>query len=120
MSNYRSGADFERKVIAYLTENGYWCIRAAQSKGIADIVAIKTGQVLLINCKTKSIPPPRERHALASLASRTGCLPIVAQRGSRGSGGRPLLRRITDDGVSPKALEVFIVDELAATTKETP
>ena len=113
MSNYRSGAEFERKVIHYLTDNGYWCIRAAQSKGIADIVAIKTGQVLLINCKTKSIPPPRERHALASLALRTGCTPIVAQRGARGTGG-PLLRRLRGDGTDPKALELFVVDEVAA------
>jgi len=112
MSNYSRGAYLERQTIHYLTENGYWCIRAAQSKGTADVCALKTGKILLISCKITALPSPAERVALASLASRVGAVPLIARRGARGAGG-PLLQRILGSGEDPKALSVFIVDEVA-------
>lgn len=36
MSNYRRGRDLEYRVKDYLASNGYWCVRAASSKGIAE------------------------------------------------------------------------------------
>lgn len=109
MSNYSRGATLERQTIHYLTNNGYWCIRAAQSKGTADVCALKPGEVLLVSCKITALPPPAERIALASLARHVGAVPILARRGPRGHGG-PLLQRITGDGTDPKELAPFAVD----------
>ena len=109
MSNYSRGAYLERQTIHYLTENGYWCIRAAQSKGTADVCALKPGEILLISCKITALPSPAERVALASLAHHVGAVPLIARRGARGAGG-PLLQRIEGDGSNPRALSTFSVD----------
>lgn len=63
MSNYRSGADFERDVINLFREAGFDCVRSAGSKGKlagydCDLIASKnTGQtkyeigLVLMQCK---------------------------------------------------------------------
>ncbi len=48
---YRKGAAFERKVKHWLEANGWWVCRSAGSKGVADLVAIRDGKVLLVQCK---------------------------------------------------------------------
>ena len=44
-------------------------------QGVADVIAIKPGQVLLVNCKRTTMPGPAERVQLLKVAS---CLPGVA------------------------------------------
>ena len=112
MTGYDQGRRFEWLVRDYLRDNGYEVIRAAGSKTKADLIALKPGQILIVQCKRTSIPGPSERREIVRLAQMVQAVPIVATRGSRGTGG-PLLRRITDDGSSPRALEVFVVDEVA-------
>ncbi len=75
MSGYSEGRKVEHDVIDYLRRNGYDTIRAASSKGLADVVAIKPGQVLLVNCKRTTMPGPAERVDLLRIAS---CLPGVS------------------------------------------
>jgi Holliday junction resolvase len=58
MSGYTEGRAVEYAVIDHLRENGYDTVRAASSKGLADVVAIKPGQVLLVNCKRTTMPGP--------------------------------------------------------------
>jgi hypothetical protein len=67
-------------------------MRAAGSKGIADVVAIP-GHVeqpwLLVQCKvTHPNIGPAERLALTTLAVPCQALPLVASRGDRGDGTR--------------------------------
>jgi hypothetical protein len=64
----------------YLILNGYEVVRAAASKGPADLVAIKPGQVLIINVKRTTAPGPKERAALLRVASHLPgiAVPLVA------------------------------------------
>lgn len=67
-SQYEVGRRVEWAVVADLTANGYACTRAASSKGVADVIAIKAGEVLLVNAKRTTMPGPGERLALLSAA----------------------------------------------------
>lgn len=80
MTNYRRGYDFEARVRTSLENDGYWCIRASGSKGIADLVAIKPGQILLVQVKrtTTGRLDPQERAKLCELAAKLWAEPIVA------------------------------------------
>jgi Holliday junction resolvase len=81
VSNYTNGRALEYAVIADLENDGYRCTRAAGSKGVADIIALKPGEVLLVQVK-RSNPqlPPRERVALWELSRYLRAVPIVACR----------------------------------------
>ena len=51
VTNAQRGTAFENRTRKYLEENGYWVIRSARSLGEADLVAVKPGQMLLVQCK---------------------------------------------------------------------
>jgi len=51
--SYAKGARFERRVKRALEDRGYFVIRASSSKPI-DLVCIKNGEVLLIECKLRA------------------------------------------------------------------
>ena len=74
MSGYTQGRDVEYAVVHHLADNGYDTVRAASSKGLADVVAIKPGQVCLVNVKRTTPPGPAERADLIRVAK---CLPGV-------------------------------------------
>ena len=112
MSGYTEGRRVEYDVIEYLRANGYDTLRGASSKGLADVVAIKPGQVLLVNCKRTTMPGPGERIDLIRVAS---CLPGVSV---------PLValhpryealefRRLT--GIGPKAWKPWTPDDIEET-----
>lgn len=84
MTQYGRGYSFERKVAGDLESDGYWTIQSRGSHGLADVVGIKEGEVVLVQCKLGSIPGT-EWNELYVLASRLGCLGIVADRPSRGT-----------------------------------
>lgn len=79
-THYQQGVRVERLVILDLKANGYETVRAASSKGAADVVAIKAGQVLIVSCKRTKMPGPAERADLlrvADLIPNVG-VPLVA------------------------------------------
>lgn len=81
MSGYSDGVRVEHAVIHALTADGWECTRAASSKGVADVIAIGDGQVLLVNVKRSRPPGPGERAALLRVADRLGktvAIPLVA------------------------------------------
>jgi len=67
-TQYERGAEFERRVAKRLTVDGYACFRSAGSHGKADIVAIKPGQILLIQCKRDGEISRAEWNGLLELA----------------------------------------------------
>lgn len=83
-SNYARGRGLEYRVKAFLEAFGCWVIRAASSKGLADLVALRRGgdfsvQVIMVSCKLgKGGAPPRERQALAMTAMGVGAVPLLA------------------------------------------
>jgi len=110
MSGYSDGRKVEWAVVHDLQENGYETTRAASSKGFSDVVAIKDGQVLIVNCKRTTMPGPSEReHTLRIAGMLPGVgVPIVALYPK---GGRLSYRRLM--GVEPSNWVAWVPDEVA-------
>ena len=61
ITRYSNGAARERRIMRKLEEEGYYTIRSAGSHGVADIVAVKKGEVRFIQSKTSGYLTPEER-----------------------------------------------------------
>ena len=84
MTNYSRGYAFEQKCAGVLTQDGYFCVRSGGSHGIADLVALKPGQVVLIQAKIDGKTTLDEWNRLYALANRLGAVPLIASRPKRG------------------------------------
>ena len=99
MSGYSDGRKLEYAAMLDLTENGYWTIRAAGSKGAADIVAIKAGQLIFIQCKRSGVMAPAERAVLLDLATMFKGIPLCARWVKAGRAARTVeFRQLTGPG----------------------
>lgn len=111
MTQYNDGRRFEYKVRDALREDGYEVLRSAGSKTKIDLVAMKTGQLVFVQCKLNGLCAPAERARLRELAQMVGALPIVAYSHKE---GRPAAevryRLLTGDG--PKAFTDWFSDVL--------
>lgn len=97
MTGYTEGRRVEYEVIDELKEAGYDTVRAASSKGLADVVAVGADHLLLVSCKRTTPPGPTERADLLRIAARLPgvALPLVALHPRR----QPLsFRRLTGPG----------------------
>lgn len=112
VTQYRRGAEFERKVAGLLTDDGYLVVRAAGSHGHADLVALKPGQVVLVQCKTSGALPPGEWNPFYEAAERVGAVALLAHRPSP---GRVVYWRLTGPKVARKdpPYEAWTADEVA-------
>ena len=110
MSGYSLGRDVEYAVIHDLVGNGYEHQRGASSKGFADVVAIKPGQILFVNVKRTTPPGPGERADLLRVAGYLpgAGVPLVAL----GPASRVTYRRLTGPG--PQQWEPWTPDEIEA------
>lgn len=109
MTQYRRGADFERAVRIALQNDGYVVVRSAGSKSKIDLLGIKPGQCLFVQCKINGLCPPAERTELRRLADLIHAVPLVACKGYR---GKINYRELTGDG--PKDWQPWAPDEVAA------
>jgi Holliday junction resolvase-like predicted endonuclease len=116
---YTRGLGYEDRAATALAQDGYVVWQAKGSKGAADLIALKRGQVLLVQVKGC-----RERitgqgwNELLDLAERVGALALVADWPEWQSyrAGPMRLRRITGRHAprSPRWLcEPFTTDEVA-------
>lgn len=80
MTNYDRGRAFEYDTRDRLVGDGYWVMRSAGSKGKVDILAIKDGHTLFVQCKADGKCSPAERAELLRIAALIDGLPIVAYR----------------------------------------
>lgn len=71
----------ERRTKAKLERDGYYVMKSAGSKGVADLLAIKAGQILMIQCKLDSYVGPQAWNDLWNTAQRAGAVPVVVGRG---------------------------------------
>lgn len=109
MTNYTRGRALEYEIRDRLREDGYQAFRTAGSRGVADIVAIKPGQIVYCQAKKGGRISPAERTALFRAAADVGALPIVAARQPR----QPIeWRRLT--GTGPKEWQPWTPDQLGA------
>lgn len=83
MTNYRNGSEMERRTMAKLEDDGYYVVKSAGSRGCADLVAFKRGEVLMIQCKLDSYVSPAEWNRLWEAALRVGAVPLVVGRGQK-------------------------------------
>jgi hypothetical protein len=88
MSHYAQGTRFEHKVRDDLAANGYEVVRAAGSKGSSkiDLLAIKPGQMLFIQCKRTGVIGPDEWNRVHEVAGWVSALPVLAANGPLGRG----------------------------------
>ena len=92
-SNYRAGRDLEYAAAKNLEENGYLVIRAAGSHGLADLIAFKPGELLIVQCKTDGKMTAAQRGELSELArmvpASPGAVALIARWEATGPrGGR--------------------------------
>lgn len=83
MSAYSKGANFERRVRDYLREIGFVVFRSAGSHTPADLIALKAGEVMLVQCKLDGKISPAERQSLIFLADELQCRVMLAWREGR-------------------------------------
>ncbi len=108
MSGYSLGRSVEYAVQDDLRANGYETTRAASSKGVADLLAIKPGQLCLVSVKRTTPPGPAERTDLLRVAAHLPgvAIPLVAL----GPASRITYRRLT--GVGPRDFVDWTPDEI--------
>jgi len=78
-TNYKRGYAFERKCKIDLEKKGYFVIRSGGSKGVADLVAMKGKDVLLIQCKRDGKLSREEWNDLVTASVKVEGTPIVAE-----------------------------------------
>lgn len=101
-NHYRLGTAFEHRTADKLRLAGYTVIRAAGSHGKADLVAVKPGLVVFVQCKRKGALGTVEWNDVFDLAQVAGALPVMAQMpGPRGVAFYILNDRKTQRGVRP-------------------
>jgi Holliday junction resolvase len=108
---YRSGKRFEDRAGLDLLANGYFVVRAGGSRGVADLVAVKPGQVLLVQCKTDGKLPPEPWNALFDAAAGCGAVPVLAARPKPGTVEYWRLERRKDGGRGRQPKTLFVIDE---------
>jgi Holliday junction resolvase len=118
-SGYRNGADLERAVKHHLEDDGYQLvIKSGGSKGKVDVIALKPGQVLLIQCKRSGTMSPADRIALRSLACNLGAVPLLARWIKDGNAARTIhFAELTSAGMWPWTADSALADARAATAE---
>jgi Holliday junction resolvase len=110
-SNYARGRALEHRVRTHLREQGYEVLRTAGSKSKVDLVALKTGQLLFVQCKRSGALPPAEWNALWDLARMVGAVPVLAEQLVRGRRYWRLTARKDVPG-RPQPMVEFVLDEI--------
>lgn len=120
MSAYSRGNAYEVKAMRVLMADGYHVWQARGSKGVADLIAVKPGQLVLVQVKgaTKGIRHD-EWNGLLALAELVEAVPVVADwpDWTPAVAGPIRWRRITAAHRSYSQYwhaEPFVLDEVAA------
>lgn len=77
-SLYRRGRAFEYIVRDKLKAKGFYVMRSPQSKSPVDLVAIRHGKVLMVQCKRHGALGVEEWNGLFDLARSSGATPLLA------------------------------------------
>jgi Holliday junction resolvase-like predicted endonuclease len=91
VSGYRNGADLERAVKHDLEDNGYLLvIKSGGSKGKVDVIAMKPGEIVLVQCKLSGAMSPADRVNLRKLALTLCAVPVLARWVKEGTAARAI------------------------------
>ena len=83
MSSSSKGHNFERRVFKILKSFGFYAVRSAGSHGVFDVVGIKHGLIIGVQCKVNRNPTRDEMKAMANAYHDFGIFPIAAVRKKR-------------------------------------
>lgn len=114
-NHYATGTRFEHKTRDDLIANGYDVMRAAGSKGSTkvDLIAVKPGQLLFIQCKSNGKISPAEWDRVVEVSAWVGAVPVVAENGPRGRGVvYTRLLGVKRRGCRTQPCEPFLLDEV--------
>lgn len=78
LSKYRLGRYVEYRVRDSLRKLGYFVLRSPRSKGPVDLVALKRGVVILLQCKRSMVMGVAEWNAIYRIAESIGAIAVVA------------------------------------------
>jgi len=78
---YAIGRRFEWRVRDHFKKNGYFVLRSPRSAGPVDLIAIRKGEVLFIQCKTHGYMSRAEKQKLCELSDSVGVKPFLIWRG---------------------------------------
>lgn len=79
-SQYVLGRQFEYRTRDIFEQAGYFVFRSAQSRGVADLIAFKKGEVLFIQCKRSGGIEKAETLKLIAQCEEIGVTPLIAER----------------------------------------
>lgn len=80
----QAGTRFERRCLDLLREAGYWAFRSPASKSPIDIIAVRPGRVLFVQCKVNGRLDPAPWNELFELSQRYGARPVLVERDPAG------------------------------------
>ncbi len=80
MTMYRRGYHFELRVRKHFESLGWSVWRSAGSRSPADLLALRTGEVLLIQCKLSGTISKEAKRRLAIVARELNCRAMLAHR----------------------------------------
>jgi len=80
---YQRGRYWEYRVRDFFKNKGYFVWRSPASKGPADLIAIKKGEILLIQCKVSGSIKKEKREELKELAKSINAKALLVQRSGR-------------------------------------
>lgn len=93
-SNYTNGRVLEYAAKHALEAAGYFVVRAASSKGCADLVALKRGEIRLVQCKLQGTTGQSELAKLHEIARQLDAAPpLLVSWHKDGRAARELLFR---------------------------
>jgi len=79
-NNYSRGANFERQVRDLYRSEGWWVGRSAGSHSVVDLIAMRCGEICLIQCKTDGALSKAERAQIIDLAQENTCQAVLAYK----------------------------------------
>lgn len=102
MTKYSNGANFERRVKKLWEKKDYLVIRSAGSRGIADLVALKScascyemhAEVFLIQCKLHEAISQSDRNVLSVRSDSVNAIGLVAY-----SRGKEIIHEYAEGGI---------------------
>ena len=108
VTNYKRGADFERRAKEFLERIGYAVVRSAGSHSPADLVAMRHGELVCVQCKRDGKLPPKEWNEFWEFCERAGALPVLAQPGPQCRGVRYNVLTSRKDGRGRQPLAPWV------------
>jgi hypothetical protein len=119
VSAYRRGDEAEKAVLALFVAEGYIAWQARGSKGVADLICVKPGQVVLVQVKSAHQAMRHDGwNGLLDVSLITQAVPVVADfpEWRAGNRGPVRLRRITGRHTRYNQTwlaEPFVLDQVA-------